>query len=76
MSDEVRAQVLEELIGPAEAAKLLSVPVSWVYSASEAGRIPSFRIGKYRRFRPSELRAWLDEQRNGGDRRAQKGGRR
>ena len=75
MSDE-RAQVFEELIDPVEAARLLGVPRSWIYAAAEAGRIPSFRIGKYRRFRPSELRAWLDEQRNGADRRAQGGRRR
>ncbi len=76
MSDEVRVhQGFEELIDPIEAARLLGVPRSWIYGAAEAGRIPSFRIGKYRRFRPSELRAWVEQQRNGGDRRTQ-GGRR
>ena len=54
----------EELIGVTEAARLLGVPKSWVYSAAEAGRIPSFKLGpKYRRFRPGELLAWLEKQR-------------
>ena len=72
MSDKVRGQhVFDELIGVDEAARLLGVPRSWIYSAAEAGRLPSFKVGKYRRFRCSELTAWLEDQRNGGDRRAQ-----
>ena len=54
---------VEELIGPPAAARLLGVPVSWVYANAETGRLPSFRVGKYRRFRPSELLAWLENHR-------------
>jgi excisionase family DNA binding protein len=53
----------EPLLSPRELAKALGVPVSWVYSQAEAGAIPSFKLGKYRRFRPSEVAAWLAEQR-------------
>jgi excisionase family DNA binding protein len=53
------------LLGPKEVATRLGVPLSWVYAASEAGRLPSFRVGKYRRFRWSEIAAWLEAQRSG-----------
>jgi len=62
-----REQVFEPLIGAAEAATLLGVPRSWIYANAEAGAIPSFKLGpKYRRFRVSELRAWLEAQRGDG----------
>lgn len=64
MSNE-GAQAFEELIDVEEAARILGVPRSWIYSSAEAGRIPSFRIGKYRRFKASELTRWLEGQRNG-----------
>ena len=68
MSDDMRTQVFEELIDVVEAARLLGVPRSWIYSAADAGRLPGFKVGKYWRFRCSELTAWLEEQRNGGNR--------
>ncbi len=55
----------EALIGPTDVARLLNVPVSWVYSAAESGRLPSFRLGKYRRFDVSTVRQWLEQQRAG-----------
>jgi excisionase family DNA binding protein len=57
------ATELERLLSVGEAAHLLGVKVSWVYGQAEAGRLPSFKLGKYRRFRPSELYAWLNQQR-------------
>ncbi|MBI3781165.1 MAG: helix-turn-helix domain-containing protein [candidate division NC10 bacterium] len=55
----------ENLIGPKDVAALLAVPVSWVYAQAEAGRLPSFKIGKYRRFDPQAIREWLEQQRGG-----------
>lgn len=69
MNSGQQGQAFEQLIGVAEAAQLLCVPPSWIYSAAEQGKIPSFRVGKYRRFRVSELTAWLEARRaNGGPR--------
>ena len=42
------------------AAELLNVPPSWVLAEARAGRVPNVQMGKYRRFRRSELIAWLD----------------
>lgn len=53
----------EPLLTPAEAAKLLSVRVSWVYEAVRDGRLPCVRIGRHVRFIRSDLERWVREQR-------------
>ncbi len=45
-----------------EVAKLLQVPKSWVYDRTRDGRIPCFKVGKYIRFKPSEIDKWLASQ--------------
>jgi len=49
----------EPLIGPAEVSLLLGVPVTWVYSKSEAGQLPSYKLGHYRRFKRTEIVEYL-----------------
>jgi len=51
-----------------EVAKLLQVPVSWVYGRTRKRsmeRLPGFRLGKYWRFREEEILTWVDGQRGG-----------
>ncbi len=55
----------EHLIGIEDAARFLSVKVSWLYEQVRLGRVPSYRVGKFRRFRMSELEVWLQERRDG-----------
>jgi len=46
-----------------EVAELLQVPVSWVYGRMRKRsleRLPGYRLGKYWRFRRSEVLAWVD----------------
>jgi excisionase family DNA binding protein len=46
-----------------EVADFLRVQVSWVYqhvTASGEGRLPGHKIGKYWRFRPEEVLAWVE----------------
>lgn len=55
----------ERLIDVKQLAEELGVPTSWVYSRTrERGpdTIPCLRLGKYRRFRLSEVMAWLEQQ--------------
>ena len=47
---------LKERFGP---------PESWWYAQAEAGRIPSYKVGKYRRFKLDEIERWLAEQKQG-----------
>lgn len=54
----------DELMTVAEVAEALKVPVSWVYDRTRRGgkaRMPNFKLGKYLRFRPVEIREWLQE---------------
>lgn len=51
-----------------EVAEMLSVPVSWVYERTRSrgtDRIPGFRMGKYWRFRETDVLAWVERQRIG-----------
>jgi excisionase family DNA binding protein len=52
----------ERLLTVPELAQLTGLPVSWVYSKVAAQEIPHLRLGKYRRFRLSEVQAWLEAQ--------------
>jgi excisionase family DNA binding protein len=47
------------------ATRLLGVLPSWVSKAARANRIPHVRVGRYRRFRWSDIEAWLEERRAG-----------
>lgn len=47
-----------------DVARLLKVPVSWVYVRTRdhsPDRIPGYRLGKYWRFSEAEVRAWLEQ---------------
>ncbi|HEV8421308.1 MAG TPA: helix-turn-helix domain-containing protein [Actinomycetota bacterium] len=55
----------EGLLTVEDAAAFLAVKVSWLYEAVRLGRVPSYRVGKFRRFRRSELEVWLRERRDG-----------
>jgi len=51
-----------ELLTVTEVAKMLKVPVSWVYHHTRQrakDRIPHIRLGKYVRFQEADVRAWL-----------------
>ncbi len=59
-------RALENLLTIKDLSELLSVPVSWVYDRlrpSERNRLPGFKLGKYWRFRESEVIAWLEARR-------------
>jgi excisionase family DNA binding protein len=49
----------EPYVNIEEAAGFLAVPVSWLYEQCRLGKVPSRKVGKYRRFRLSELETWV-----------------
>ena len=49
---------VESYVPIEDAARFLAVPLSWLYDADSKGKVPSRKIGKYRRFKLSELEAW------------------
>jgi excisionase family DNA binding protein len=59
----------EDLLTVREVAEILRVPNSWVYERTRRrsrDRIPGFRLGKYWRFRLSDIKAWVEENRHDG----------
>ena len=53
----------DRLLTAKEVAQLLAVPESWVREATREGRIPHLRLGRYRRYQPAAIEAWLTENR-------------
>jgi excisionase family DNA binding protein len=51
--------VNSSLLTAAEVAELLGVPTSWAYQQSRAGRIPTVRLGRYRRYRREAIEDWV-----------------
>jgi excisionase family DNA binding protein len=49
----------DRLIDAHEVAERLGVPVSWVYAQTRAGHLPTVRLGRYYRYRPSTITSWL-----------------
>ena len=48
-----------ELVDAEAAAERFQLPKSWLLERARQGKIPHRRIGRYVRFSPSELSAWL-----------------
>ena len=46
-----------------ELSQRFGPPPSWWYVKSERGEVPSYRLGKYRLFKLSEVEAWVAQQR-------------
>ena len=57
---------MEKLLDAKEMSEAYRLPVSWIYSKAQAGMLPHYRIGKYVRFRSSEIEAWLDRNHSSG----------
>jgi excisionase family DNA binding protein len=55
-----RSPTLEPFLDAEEVAKILGVDTAYIYHQARARKIPSVRIGKYRRFSPSQIKKWLD----------------
>ena len=51
-----------DLLTPDELAEELKVQKSWVYSRTRTGEIPHYKIGKYVKFDPDEVRNWIKSQ--------------
>ena len=49
----------DRLVDVKEMASILGVPVSWLYQRTCRGQIPRLKVGKYVRFSPEEVMAFL-----------------
>lgn len=48
-----------QLVDVQEMARILQVPVSWIYRKTRFNEIPCVRVGKYVRFDPEKVLAYL-----------------
>ena len=55
----VEREPLAPLLTADEASALLNVPASWCLMEARAGRLPHVKLGKYTRFRRTDLEQWL-----------------
>jgi excisionase family DNA binding protein len=65
-SNNPRGGTPDSLLTIKQVARMLQVPVSWVYGHTRgrsADRIPAFRFGKYWRFRLTDVMDWVERQR-------------
>ena len=53
--------VMEGFVGVKVAAAFLDVKISWLYEMVRLGKVPSYKVGPFRRFKLSELDAWARE---------------
>lgn len=58
--------VIDKLLTVQDVALRLAVPVSWVYAKVESRELPSLKIGRYVRFEPSAIEAYIERQRKRG----------
>jgi excisionase family DNA binding protein len=62
-----RARDAENLLTAGELAERLNLAESWVRTEERAGRIPSFRLGRYVRFRLNDIQRSLAERKRQGE---------
>ena len=62
----------ERLLNPKEMAKILGVPVSWLYQRTRLGPkvFPHVKVGKYVRFDPEEVLTFLRTKGSNGNSRS------
>jgi len=58
----IRSDMVEPLLTPIQAAKLLQVNPKTVKKLAIAGRLPGLKIGRLWRFRESALESWIDSE--------------
>ena len=51
---------LEPLLDAEDVAKILGVDTGYVYRLARARKLPSVKLGKYRRFNPGQIKRWLE----------------
>jgi excisionase family DNA binding protein len=54
-----------QLLEAKDVAEMLGMTTDWVYAEVRAGRIPHLKMGRYARFRPESIDAWLLEAERG-----------
>ena len=56
----------DRLLTASQLADLLNVPESWVREHTRTGAIPHLELGRYKRYRETDVLEWLEDCRVGG----------
>jgi predicted DNA-binding transcriptional regulator AlpA len=56
----------EALVDIKAVQKRYGLPLSWWYTSAENGTVPSYKLGKYVKFRLSEVETWIQAQKRQG----------
>ena len=56
----------DRLVNAQWVADFLGVPLSWVRDATREERLPYVPLGRYRRYDPADIRAWVERQKAQG----------
>ena len=62
---ERRRIVTVKLLDAKEAGDLLGIPHTWLLAQARQDKVPHVRLGKYVRFDPADLEAWLPTHKRG-----------
>jgi len=57
---------MQKLLKPQEIADLLGVQLSTIYQWTHEGYIPYIKVGRFVRFRESDVEQWLEKRLNQG----------
>jgi excisionase family DNA binding protein len=60
-TEDLDADCPLELLTVEQAAERANVPESWIRQAVKDGRLPSVKLGHYRRIKPDDLRQLIEE---------------
>ncbi len=60
LQKQTSGSTLEPLLEAEQVAQILGVDIGYIYSQARANKIPSVKLGKYRKFSPAQLKKWLD----------------
>jgi excisionase family DNA binding protein len=52
--------VSDRLLDAKAVAERLGVPTTWVLESARSGAMPCVRLGRYVRFDPADVEAWLE----------------
>lgn len=52
---------MDKLMTAPEVAEWLQVHPNWVFAQAKAGKLPSVKVGRARRFSRTALEAWLEQ---------------
>lgn len=63
-----RTGSVEPFVTTEDVAEFLGKPPSWLYNRAERLGVPRYRVGLQYRYRLSEVAAWVESTKLGGDR--------